>query len=125
MVRIAGAGCSLAVGPGVEVAAELVARRRALRRCAWWRRRSGSTPVRSSADGGWDRPVPVEHPLLAHAVADVLAMAPMPDDVGVVVTISPPCRRARRSARRPRWWWRCSPPSTPWWRPMGPAGIGW
>jgi D-glycero-alpha-D-manno-heptose-7-phosphate kinase len=81
--------CSLAVGPGVEVAAEVVARA------------PGAAPVRLVAPAlgldagcgpgpvdGWRQPLPVEHPLLAHAVAEVLEGATVPDDVSITLTIT-------------------------------------
>lgn len=81
--------CSLAVGPGVEVAATLVARGT-----------GDELPVRlvSSAvgldgrtgpsDDGWAFPLPGEHPLLEHAVGTVLESVALPDDVGIEITIS-------------------------------------
>lgn len=81
--------CSLAVGPGVEVAAEVVGRP------------SGAAPVRLVAPAlgldapcgphevdGWARPEPAAHPLLAHAVAEVLEGIDVPPGLGVVVTIT-------------------------------------
>jgi D-glycero-alpha-D-manno-heptose-7-phosphate kinase len=81
--------CSLAVGPGVEVVAELAVRS------------ADGPPVRLVAPAlglevacgpdpvdGWTRPTPVEHPLLAHAVAEVLEGAAVPDEVSITLTIT-------------------------------------
>lgn len=83
--------CSLAVGPGVQATAEVVPRAGGAARA----------PVRLEAPDlgldaacgpdpthGWSRPAPVEHPLLAHAVAEVLQGAAVPDDVSITLTIT-------------------------------------
>lgn len=81
--------CSLAVGPGVEVIAEVVPRA------------VGASPVRLVAPAlgldadcgpdpvdGWHRPRPADHPLLAHAVAEVLEAVAVPDAVSITLTIT-------------------------------------
>ena len=81
--------CSLAVGPGVEVSAALVARGP-----------GDDLPVRlvSSAlgldgrtgpsDDGWAFPLPGEHPLLEHAIGTVLESVALPPEVGLDITIT-------------------------------------
>ncbi|MGN6693503.1 MAG: GHMP family kinase ATP-binding protein [Aquihabitans sp.] len=82
--------CHVAVGPGVEVVAELV--------------RRGPAPVRlvaadigvdqAVAPGGsrdaptWATPSPGLHPLLEHAIASIVASAEVPEDLGVDVRIA-------------------------------------
>lgn len=81
--------CSLAVGPGVEVVAEVVTRT------------VGAGPVQLVAPAigldtacgpdpvdGWARPTPAEHPLLAHAVAEVLEGVALPDEISIALTIT-------------------------------------
>jgi len=83
--------CHVAVGPGVEVEATLVAR-------------AGTAPVRLVAPdigveqpvgpGGhpeapsWATPSPGRHPLLEHAVAAIVEGAALPDELGIEVRIS-------------------------------------
>lgn len=82
--------CSLAVGPGVEVTAEVVPRAA-----------GAAAPVRLVAPDlgldvgckphpvhGWSRPTPTAHPLLAHAVAEVLEGVAVPPEVGIALTIT-------------------------------------
>lgn len=81
--------CSLAVGPGVEATAEVA------------RRAPGAAPVRLVAPalgldagcgpgpgGDWGAPVPAEHPLLAHAVAEALETVAVPGDRAITLTIT-------------------------------------
>ena len=84
--------CHLAVGPGVEVSAELVA-------C------DPGGPIRliapdvgiaeivgpggAAPDGpSWSTPTPGRHPLLEHAVAAIVEEIDLPDDVGIELRVS-------------------------------------
>lgn len=95
-----GTVCPIAVGPPVEVTAEVIARE-AMPTGHHAEAPAAPAPVRLVAPAlgidqptgpspttGWADPRPGRHPLLEHAVGEVIERTPLPVDLGVVVTIT-------------------------------------
>lgn len=82
--------CHLAVGPGVRVVADLVARPASEGRPVGLAAPDLGVDHRTgpSTSAGWSQPDPGIDPLLEHAVAAVLETIELPDGIGVDVTVT-------------------------------------